>query len=519
MKQLLSLLHSLKNWFISGSLSRKIVLALLIAAFFLRTWNIEASLLFQGDQGRDALIVSEIFKHGDLVFIGPVTSVGNMYLGPLYYYFMVPFLVLSYPNPVGPAYAIASLGILAVWLTYFFGRKMVGTRAATIATFLLTFSSVAILYSRFSWNPNPAPAVAICMVWATYLAWKKNPWWWLAVSVCFSILVQLHYLTLLSLGGAGLIWLFQLIELFRTKTKKLFTLLLPTTLAVLVFLVSLSPLLLFDLKHNWLNAKAFSQVITGESNFSDTSKPGLASKFKTVLLETHGRSMHILFEHSWGQHRTSNTIMVVVVLGTLGLILHSKKYKYREQLIVLCAYVGTGIVGTSLYQHSVFHHYILYLFPASFLLVGLVADYWWQHFKSKMVISGLLLLLGSYYLWFNLQRLPWGEMGWSLADVQTVTTSIYERVQPGERYNIVLLSESGDIDGQSYRYYLHTTDLPPVSQAERGSIDTLFIINEDRKLKKVVDSPVYEIVVFPDKTPREVYTITDGPEITVLRKD
>jgi hypothetical protein len=37
----------------------------------------------------------------------------------------------------------------------------------------------------------------------------------------------------------------------------------------------------------------------------------------------------------------------------------------------------------------------------------------------------------------------------------------------------------------------------------------------------VTDSPIYEIVVFPNKEPKEVYTTFDGPEITVLstRKD
>lgn len=519
MQRLLSRYNIFKNWLSASSKLDKLVLLFFIIAIFLRTWNLEGSLLFQGDQGRDALIVSQIFKQRDLVFIGPVTSVGNMYLGPLYYYFMVPFLWLTYPNPIGPAYAIALLGIGSVFLTYYLGSKMVGKKAAVIASFLFSFSSVAILYSRFSWNPNPAPFVAICMIWATYLAWKKNPWWWLAVSFCFSILIQLHYLTLLSIGGAGLIWLAQVVEQYRSNPKKLLQLLLPTLLAIVIFLLSLTPLVLFDFKHDWLNAKAFTQVLSGENNFADSSNPTLATKVKSVLFEMHGRSMHIFFEHSWGNNRLFNTAMVVSVVVTIGLILTSKKSKYHDQTLVLVAYVFSGIAGTALYQHSVFHHYILYLFPASFLLLGLVADYWLTTIKPKLIVTVFLTTLAIYYLIFNLSRLPWGEMGWSLADVQRVATSIHDRVGPDEKYNIVLLSESGDIDGQSYRYYLHATDHPPVSQNERGSIDTLFIINEDRKLTRVIDSPVYEIVVFPDKNPREVYTITDGPEITVLRKE
>lgn len=72
----------------------------------LRLYRLEASLQFLGDQGRDALVMYRLIK-GDWPFIGPITSVGNFYLGPLYYYLMAPFLWLSGYNPVGPAIATA----------------------------------------------------------------------------------------------------------------------------------------------------------------------------------------------------------------------------------------------------------------------------------------------------------------------------------------------------------------------------------------------------------------------------
>jgi hypothetical protein len=122
----------------------------------------------------------------------------------------------------------------------------------------------------------------------------------------------------------------------------------------------------------------------------------------------------------------------------------------------------------------------------------------------------------GYFLWFNIPRIPLKNAGWTIADIQMVSNTIYQRVAPGEKYNLVLLSESGDIDAQNYRYYLTTTDKPPVRTEQRGEVETLFIINEDRKLNRVIDSPIYEIVVFPDKTPKEVYSTPDGPEITVL---
>ena len=77
------------------TLERLFLLLILAVAIFLRFYNLKNTMMFQGDQGRDAMVVANIFKNLDPVFIGPVTSIGNMYLGPFYYYFMLPFLFLS----------------------------------------------------------------------------------------------------------------------------------------------------------------------------------------------------------------------------------------------------------------------------------------------------------------------------------------------------------------------------------------------------------------------------------------
>ena len=57
---------------------------------------------FLGAEGRDVIIVRTLLVKADPILIGPGTSVGGMYLGPLYYYFMAPFLLL----------AIASMNVL-----------------------------------------------------------------------------------------------------------------------------------------------------------------------------------------------------------------------------------------------------------------------------------------------------------------------------------------------------------------------------------------------------------------------
>ena len=111
---------------------------------------------------------------GDPAFIGPQTSIGNMYLGPLYYYMMAPFLLLWNFNPVGPAIMVALLGTLTIAFTWWVGRTWFSPLAGLIAAFFFSISPVAIIYSKSSWNPNPMPFFALLAFWSLYQAWQNR---------------------------------------------------------------------------------------------------------------------------------------------------------------------------------------------------------------------------------------------------------------------------------------------------------------------------------------------------------
>lgn len=496
------------------------LIAVMSLAGFLRLWNLSENVMFQGDQGRDAMIAARIFRDQDLVFIGPVMSVGNMYLGPLYYYMMVIPLWLSYPSPLGPAYATALAGILTVWLIYVLGKKLVGQRPALIGMTLYALSSLYVVTTRFSWNPNTAPLFGLLVVYWTYMAWRKNRWYWALVFGGFAVLIQLHYVNLLAAGGFGIIWLLQFKELWQADRSKLKGMVLATVVGLLILAASLTPLMLFDLRHDWLNARAFASLVTSDDNFTQNSSATLLTKILKIARETHGRSMHLLFEMTLGRQRLLNTILVlgVIVAWVVRLLPKSKHHlptELRAGLIVIVTFIAVGIAGTSVYQHSVFDHYFGFLYPAAALGVAVFLDWLWQ-----LGVVGRLGVLGfaGVFLLHNVTRYPLAPGNNRLADLQFITQTILNRVKPDSKYNIVLLSETGDIDGMKYRYFLETSAHPPVPQDRRGEIDTLFIINEDHKLARVVDSPIYEIVVFPNHDPSEVYALDQGPEITVLEK-
>jgi len=126
-----------------------LLLIILLIASFLRFYKISGYMEFLGDQGRDVVIIKNFLQNGDLFFIGPQTSIGNMNLGPFFYYLISPALFLSSYSPTGPAIFIALLNLLTVALIFFISKKWFNQKTAYIAAFLYAISPVVIKYSNF----------------------------------------------------------------------------------------------------------------------------------------------------------------------------------------------------------------------------------------------------------------------------------------------------------------------------------------------------------------------------------
>lgn len=482
---------------------------LVIVGGFFRLYRLRATAIFLGDQGRDAIIAANILKKHDIALIGPVTSVGNMYLGPFYYYFMVPWLALTYPDPIGPALGVAIIGTITLALFYQLTKEMFGQTTAIIGSLLYTISRVVIQNTRFSWNPNLAPIFGLCI---TYFLWKaittKNSRYLLISLVVFGLIIQLHYLALLL----GFVILGVFIYLYITSHNRT-TILRNLFLGIAGICVLLLPLLVFDIRHDFINAKAFQSFITSKE---EHLRP-IYSLGRT-LQETLGRS-HKIIPQLLGSPNfvTDRVILTLFAIGAVFNLNGYSKIKKRTGFILLLTIIITTIIGTSFYTSSLFDHYLGFIYPTIFMTVGAIMA---TIYSQGGIIGKIVVGCGLGYLAIiNLQKSPaFATNSPTMDQIQLVSQSILNRVQKSEKYNIVLISAGGDIDANNYRYFLETSQTPPLAKENRGETDTLFIIDEMRDGKRAIDSPSYEIVVFPNKEPVETYSLESGQQITVLKR-
>ena len=92
------------------------IFTILAIGAYLRLYKISLYMTFLGDEGRDVLIVKRMIVDGKWTLLGPTASVGGFFMGPIYYYFMAPFLWLWNFSPVGPAVMVALFGIATIGL-------------------------------------------------------------------------------------------------------------------------------------------------------------------------------------------------------------------------------------------------------------------------------------------------------------------------------------------------------------------------------------------------------------------
>jgi 4-amino-4-deoxy-L-arabinose transferase-like glycosyltransferase len=398
---------------------------------------------FLGDEGRDVLVVKRMLVDHKFTLLGPTASVGGFFLGPIYYYFMLPFLWLFRLDPVGPAVMVALFGVATVFLVYKVGKDFFGQSAGFSAALLYALSPLAIAYSRSSWNPNLMPFFSLLIIyflWRTVVA--KRPGYLFIVGFLFGIALQLHYLATFLMIIATLYLLFFLPGFKYLKYY---------LLGLGGFLLGWLPFLLFELRHSFPNLKTLYQFI-----FFGKETGLVLGKFLPTASELSLRLFNRLV--------TNNQITLAGVLLISCLIIFAYFwFKSRTQerlfktysLIGLWLILGIGLFG--FYQKAIYDYYLGFMFPLPFLLVGMTFSHFWQTKNLPLKVTAVCLL--GTLLWVNWQGRPFRfTPNRQLNQTKTISRFVLDKAE-GNPFNFALItSQNSD---HAYRYFFEIWGNPP----------------------------------------------------------
>lgn len=413
-----------KNW---------VLISILLIGAFLRLFRINEYMTFLGDEGRDAIVVRNLIVKLDPILIGPGTSVGGMYLGPLYYYFMAPFMILSRLSPVGPAVGVALLGVLTIYLVYLTSKEWFGQKAAVVASLFYAISPTVIVYSRSSWNPNIMPFFALLSIYSVWKVWKDKKYNYLVVAaVSFAFVLQSHYLGLLLAPTLFIVWLLSKVPLKSTL------------LSLLVFVTLMSPLAIFDLRHDFMNSKALYKFLTVRQE-TVSIRPWTAIPKTYPIFEQINASLLVAKQPiAW--------LVTLILVSWVVVYFLNKKFDVKKNMpfYILISWLLFGLIGFGLYKQHIYDHYFGFLFPVPFILLGSFVE---SRFKLKskllnIVIVGFLAILFVINLIFNPLRFnPNRQMQRS----ESVAQKIVE-LSEGKEFNIAVVADQNYEDG--YQYFM-----------------------------------------------------------------
>lgn len=482
-----------------------LIVFILIIASFLRFYRIADYMTFLGDEGRDVLVAYNIL-HGDFTLLGPTASVGGFFLGPIYYYFMAPFLWLFNYNPVGPAVMVALFGISTVWLIYKVGKEFFGSSVGLVACGLYSISPLVIIYSKSSWNPNLMPFFSLLTFYLIYKSLEKNSIKLFLISgFLFGITIQLHYLALfLGIIIFAYILLHQYAysrtNFFSRVTKKYFYI-------FLGFAVGWSPFLVFEVRHGFPNTINILNFIFNpqgpnvNGNFFDIINNVFFRVFGRLVLNFPPPEKLSVWTKTnidlWGNFTLALAILSIVVLFFKCL----RAYRARSldfaklSFLLLWFVFGVGLFG--FYKKSIYDYYFGFMFPLPFLIVGFFLKNLWEK-KAGKVLSIVILLI---ILWLNYLSPPFKQpANRQLNQIQEISRFVLEKSN-NKPFNFALVG--GGNSDHAYRYFFKIWNKDPVmiktltNDSKRKSVtDQLLVVCETPSLCEPLGDPAWEVAGF-----------------------
>lgn len=474
-------------------LEKIILIFILLIAAYLRLWDIDGYMTFLGDEGRDVLVVKRMIVDHKFTLLGPTASVGGFFLGPIYYYFMLPFLWAFRLNPVGPAVMVALFGVATVYLVYRAGKDFFNQEIGFLSAFLYTLSPLVITYSHSSWNPNLVPFFSLLYIWSLFKLQNTNrPLWCFVAGLSLGIGFQLHYLFtfLAPIGFIFLIIYKRHLADFKYWLVKFAGI-----------LTGWSPFLIFEIRHHFPNTiSLYNFIFYGKETGFVPIK--IQERLWDIVFRLFGRLVFSFPQPNRFQLYPQNHLhfwylaVVISLFSSLFILLIQTIQKRKSSHFLLLLWFVFGTVLFLFYNRSVYDYYLGVMFPLPFFLI---ANLFFVLQKKVFLKPFALIFI------FVLIILNWSERpikypaNHQLKQAETVASLVFDHAQ-GKPMNFALITNQNS--DHTYRYFLEIWGNKPIAienfenDPQRKTVtDQLLVVCEVDNCQPL-GSPLWEIAGF-----------------------
>ncbi len=363
----------------------RILFLIFCLSIFLRTFRLGDLLGFYYDQGRDALVIWDLWHKGKLFLIGPTTGLAGIFLGPLFYYLIAPFYIIGFGNPVFPAVFLGVLSSLSVPLLYYLGKQIVNRETGIIAAFIGGFSRDLVIAGRWLSNPTPLLFVGLLVFLAMWkILNKKEKFWWPILFLLIGISLQFEAASAVFYIPA--VFVFTAWVIRKGKSEKLLPDRKNLIIGSLLFVLTLLPQIVFNFKHQniLLNnfIATFFKKVSFTINFWEVADLRLKFYWNMYFAKIYPQNQLLA--------------LIFLIISIVGLIKLFNTLKRNNDLILLIIFVFTPLVCLFFFQGNegnIYDYYTTGIYNAMILLfaVGLGGVY--IHTSKVLVFLFAVLFL------------------------------------------------------------------------------------------------------------------------------
>jgi uncharacterized membrane protein YhhN len=421
-------------------------LLVLLLALALRGWRLERWTGFGYDQERDAFLIRSILKDRRLMLIGAKSAPTGLYTGSLYLYLMAPFYWLFRFDPLGGAVFAVLAGALTTALLIWSGSKLVNFRVGVIAALLYATSLAMINYDRTPWNPTLLMATSLVLVTSLIMASRAAPAsrWWVMAGLALGFSFHLHFAAFYLAFFTLMVWLAARPRLHRNAL-----------LGIFAFLFLISPLVLFDFRHDFLLVRQLEGLLRSGS--------GGPASFALRFFDS-GRVALEAILYVWIPKRPIGLLALVPL--TAGLVFPRRK----DLPLFSVGLAATAVAATALTRTRVVPYYFMPLFPLTYLLIASAFDRLFRAGRGRLLLAlGLL----SLSIGVNLKAMRSRTPSLSLWAKKQAVKLILDR-RDGRPFRLSVTADPGRDFGFDYLFVKEGVAAP---RGGGGSVYTIVVPN------------------------------------------
>ncbi|NMC36080.1 glycosyltransferase family 39 protein [Candidatus Beckwithbacteria bacterium] len=452
------------TWFNSPSFY---FLVVVISAFCLRYYHLVQLFPFTMDEEYQAFLAVNTIKTGHVPLIGVNVAGTGLYLGPFFTWFSALIYYVGHLNPLFTGLVAAFIGTITAGLLYYLiwstGKN---TLAALVVGLAYASNPVLVSFDRKFWNPSLVMLLTILWL-LTISKVKQDKRYWILISAVLGAALHVHYSLLILVIPS-------LVILGKTQKKIIWSK--TASLAVLVFGIFISPLLLFELRHGFLQSKALLHFGQNQLSFD------IFAKLK-VMLGSFGQLGFLgWFSDMFTLFHSNDYPILLLVLGLIVIIASLYiAFTHRKQTIfyaIFLAFVSV-LAMVVVYPGPISAYYFLPIWPMLIALGGLLLS---QKEVAQWVFGLITILI---LIWITQSLTLTNHLGFS--DKQKVLELVRSFVQ-NQPYHLEVLGSDSKYEG--YRYLAEYLKLRPVSSYMDAYFDWLYVDQADKQ------TPIFNVVIY-----------------------